>query len=192
METNDIKIVEIFVMVIFTSIGLIGGAIKFIINPYFNAKLETIKKENEIEISKIKGSIDIKIELEKHKLKNTEIYFQKQLEAMKELYKLRTNILPEYRMPDMEWDDACLDIAQEFTEIEEKIENFLVEYFSIISQSIVSNLTIAKNCAAQGKFLNISDLQNYTLADTLWKRVDEATEDLKQHIQQQINNQNSQ
>ena len=188
MPDNEIKLIEIFIMVVITSISFIGGAIKFIINPYFNSRLEKLKKENEIEISKIKGSIDLKIELEKHKSKNTEIYFQKQLEAMKELYKLRSSILPNYRMPEMEWDDACQDIAHDFKEIEEKIENFTIEYFSVISKDIISKLDIAKNCAAEGKFEDPSDLKSYQLADTLWNRIDEATKELKEHVELQTHN----
>ena len=188
MPDNEIKLIEIFIMVVITSISFIGGAIKFIINPYFNSRLEKLKKENEIEISKIKGSIDLKIELEKHKSKNTEIYFQKQLEAMKELYKLGSSILPNYRMPEMEWDDACQDIAHDFKEIEEKIENFTIEYFSVISKDIISKLDIAKNCAAEGKFEDPSDLKSYQLADTLWNRIDEATKELKEHVELQTHN----
>jgi len=151
-------------------------------------KVENIKKENQIELSKLQGNIDIKIELERLKAKNTEIYFQKQLEAMKELYKLRSEILPNYRMPDMDWDDACQDIALDFKEIEEKIENFTIEYFSVLYQDIISKLDIAKNCAAEGKFEEPTDFKSHQLADTLWKNVDEATKNFKQHIEVQIHN----
>ena len=151
-------------------------------------KVENIKKDNQIELSKIQESIDIKIELEKLKSKNTELYFQKQLEATKELYKLRNKILPDYRMPDMDWDDACQDIAHDFKGTEEKIENFTTEYFSVVSQDIISKLDIAKNCAAEGKFEEPSDLKSYQLADTLWKRIDEATKELKQHVELQTHN----
>ena len=44
------------------------------------------------------------------------------------------------------------DSAHDFKEIEEKIENFTIEYFSVISKDIISKLDIAKNCAAEGKF----------------------------------------
>jgi hypothetical protein len=189
MADNEIKLIEIFIMVVITSIGFIGGAIKFIINPYFNSRLEKIKKDNEIEISKVQGTIDIKIELEKLKSKNTEIYFQKQLEAMKELYKLRSKILPNYRMPDMEWDDACSDIAHNFKQIEEDIENYLIEYFSVLQKNIIDKLDSAKNSASEGKFeSDPTDLKCYQLADNLWKRVEEANSELKEHIELQTHN----
>ena len=153
-------------------------------------KVENIKKDNQIELSKIKGSIDIKIELEKLKSKNTELYFQKQLEATKELYKLRSKILPDYRMPEMDWDDACQDIAHNFKEIEENIENYTIEYFSVLSKDIISKLDSAKNSASEGKFEYPSDL-SHQLADSLWKRIDEANSDLKAYIELQIHNKTS-
>lgn len=189
MADNEIKLIQIFIMIVITSIGFIASAIKWIINPYFNSRLEKIKKDNEIEISKVQGTIDIKIELEKLKSKNTEIYFQKQLEAMKELYKLRSKILPNYRMPDMEWDDACNDIAHNFSQIEVDIENYLIEYFSVLQKTIIDKLDNAKNSASEGKFENdSSDIKCYQLADSLWKRVEEANTELKEHIELQTHN----
>jgi hypothetical protein len=151
-------------------------------------KVENIKKDNQIELSKIQESIDIKIELEKLKSKNTELYFQKQLEATKELYKLRSKILPEYRMPDMDWDDACQDIAHNFKEIEEDIENYTIEYFSVLSKDIISKIDAAKNSASEGKFEDPSDLKSHQLADSIWKRIDEANSELKAYVELQIHN----
>lgn len=140
MDANDIKLIELFIMIFLPSIGLISGAIKFFINPYFNSQLEAIKK----------------------------------------LYTLRNNILPKCRMPDMKWNDACLDIAVQFKEIEKQLE-----YFTVIPQSIISNLNNTKNSASEGKFLDPSEMQSYTLADTLWKRTDESTKKLK-HINNKL------
>lgn len=151
-------------------------------------KVENIKKENQIELSKIQGTIDIKIEIERLKSKNTELYFQKQLEAMKELYKLRSKILPNYRMPDMEWDDACQDIANNFKEIEEDIENYTIEYFSVLSNDIINKLDNAKHSAAEGKFKDSNNFKSYQLADSLWKRIDEANSELKSYIELQTHN----
>lgn len=194
MENSTIKLIGIFagagVTIIATTVTAIGGAIKFIINPSINSRLERIKRDNEIEISKVKGTIDIKIELERLKSKNTEIYFQKQLEAMKELYKLRSKILPNHSMPDMEWSDALSDIALNFEQTEKDIEDYLIEYFSVLDENIIDKLDSAKYSAAEGKFdsSDPTDLKCSQLADTLWKQVEKATSELKKHIELQTHN----
>jgi len=151
-------------------------------------KVENIKKENQIELSKIQGTIDIKIELERLKSKNTELYFQKQLEAAKKLYKLRSKILPNYRMPNMDWDDACKDIAHSFEEIEENIESYTIEYFSVLSNDIINKLNSAKQNAAIGKFEDPESSESSELADSVWKKIDEANSELKSYIELQTHN----
>ena len=62
------------------------------------------------------------------------------------------------------------------------------KYFSVLEQDIVSKIDIAKNSAAEGKFEDPSDLKSYQHADNLWRRIDEATKELKSHVEQQTHN----
>lgn len=82
-------------------------------------------------------------------------------------------------MPNMEWDDACQDIAHNFYKIEKSIESYINEHYSVLPEEIVSKINSAKNSNAEGKFEEPEDLKSYQLADNLWKRIDEAINELK-------------
>lgn len=180
--------VKLFGILITSVIAIIGGVVGWFGKIYLDSRIEKLKKSHALDIANIQGQISADIELQKTRLKNSEIFFQQQLTALKELNKLRQEILPDYRMPDMEWDDACQDIAYNFYKIEKSIESYINEYYSVLPEEIVSKINSAKNSSAEGKFEEPEDLKSYQLADNLWKRIDEATNELKKYVEAQMHN----
>jgi hypothetical protein len=62
------------------------------------------------------------------RLKNSEFLFQKELEAVSQFMALRRRIMPSYRFPEMEWDDACEDFAGGFERAEKEIREFISKH----------------------------------------------------------------
>lgn len=149
-------------------------------------KIENIKLNNEIELSKIKGHIEIKIELEKLKSKNTEFYFQKQFDAMKEFYKLKTLIIPNHYQAEMDKTKFHQNIINNFISIEEEITNYSIRYFSVLPEYIINKIDSAKNNVNRGIDKDPKDLETEKLVRLLIKEINEANSELKAYIELQI------
>ena len=76
----------------------------------------------------------------KYLLKNTEQLFACQLEALTSLRKILRKIVPKRSHPDMNWYDACDQIARSFQDHAEKIDDFICEYAAILPHNIIDSL----------------------------------------------------
>lgn len=186
MSNEEVKLLGILITTIIT---IISGIVGWFGKMYLDSRIEKLKKSHALDIANLQGQISADIELQKTKLKNSEFFFQQQLHALKDLNKLRQEILPAYRMPDMDWDDACQDIAHNFYKIEKSIETYINEYYSFLPEEIVSKINFAKNSSAEGKFEEPEDLKSNQLANDLWNRINEATNELKKYVEAQTYNQ---
>jgi len=92
------------------------------------ADVEKVKSFYEEGRIKLEKELDSTIEIMKSKLKTTEIYFKKQLEALEEFSKIFRKIFPKYDSPFKEWEDACFEIIYKLNDIETLLNKFLDKY----------------------------------------------------------------
>jgi len=99
------------------------------------------------------GSI-YKKKLEEHKflLKNSEKIFEYKLNASKALYKILHDILPKRNNPEMEWSEACEEIASSFSAHEKALDEFLCNYQSTLSDEILERVKRAVSACSDGGF----------------------------------------
>lgn len=145
----------------------------------FLGKKYVDKRLNE-EKSSLDNLLNQKLEIQKQKLKNSEFIFHKQYEASQELYLLRCSLLPEYRTPDMDWEDAIEFVAENLGDSAKKLKDFIGKYFTVLSPKIVELLHRALNAAEEGQYY--SDKQAFMAASTMYKSVEECSSLLKSEV----------
>lgn len=117
----------------------------FISNYFANSSLEKRKSELGRETERLKGELAQEAETHKLALKKQELIFNKEVEAASAFIKIHREITPKYSHPDMDWDDACEQVASEFGKTEIKLEKFIVEHGAIVipeARKMISDLKI--------------------------------------------------
>jgi hypothetical protein len=152
----------------------------------------------------IKESISsvYKKQLEDHKflLKNSEIVFKYKLDSSKSLYTILHSILPKKSYPDMDWDEACEEIASSFSKHEKALDKFLCDYQSTLSSQVLTRVKKAISACSDGQFefywdSSISDAvctgtarEN---ANELYKALSEAVELIRKEVHEMISVKNT-
>jgi ribosomal 50S subunit-associated protein YjgA (DUF615 family) len=85
-------------------------------------------------------------------LKRQELIYQRELEAGDALMKVWRASYPQYRFPDMTWDDACEDVAGNLGSLEKALEDFLESHSVAISGTVRDLIEAARSEAATEKF----------------------------------------
>jgi len=103
---------------------------------------------------KYRNSIEAKLsqyfEIHKQKIKNSEFFFQKQFEASQALYKIKSEMMPPYRHPDMDWHEAIQEMAGNLGKTHNSIREFLKSYFTVLSPEVLEKLESAASNADEG------------------------------------------
>lgn len=105
-------------------------------------------------VEKLKQEIQQEIESYKTKLKKSEFLFQKEFEAATEFISIRRELMPKYRMPDMDWDDACEDFCQIFDKASERLEDYLGTHGAALKAPVLAQLSVAISQCQEGQFEN--------------------------------------
>ncbi len=136
MSTTEI------IMAVLSTAGFTAAGTVWVLKTF----LETALKESI-------GSV-YKKQLEDHKflLKNSEKVFQFKLDASKSLYRIFHEMLPKRSHPDMDWDEACEEIAASFSRHEDKLDDFLCEYQSTLSPEILERVRNSISACSDGRF----------------------------------------
>jgi hypothetical protein len=140
---------------IFAFLG--GGAmatavLAFFANFFVNKVIERQKGALNKELERLKAELSKEIESHKLSLKKQELIFNKELDAAGDFMKLHRQIRPSYSHPDMDWDDACADVANRFEKIESDLNSFLVKHGAIITTSARKLLDVCIGLASGTKF----------------------------------------
>ena len=127
-------------------------------------------------------------ELHKLTLKRQELIYQRELEAGDAFMKVWRTVYPQYRFPDMDWHDACEDVASLLGSVENVLEEYLEKHTVAISQQGRELLERARSEAASEKFFqdgpdasppkNAVDAAGQVL-DALRKARDQLLDDLR-------------
>ena len=108
-------------------------------------------------VERLKHEIQQEIESYRTRLKKSEFLFQKEFEATSRFMSLRRDLLPDYRSPEMDWHDACLDFANNVDTVEERLEQYMATYGAALKDPVLERLTHAITQAGWGKFENPQD-----------------------------------
>ena len=140
---------------IFASIGpvflvktLLKSGIEEAIKLNFAHHLEDYKSQISRELEKLKTS-----------LKNAETLFSRQLEALTKLRRIFRRLVPKKRTPDMDWYEACEEMAYSLSQHADDLDEFLCCYEAVLPNDVLKNLDKAVSLATDGTFQFDQNLQ---------------------------------
>lgn len=119
--------------------------------------IETLRSNYQKEIELLKNTFVQETESYKIKLKKSEFIFQKQFEALSDLITINRNLLGIYNFPDMEWEDACDEIVNQFQDIEKNLLTFLSKHGAVLPKDVNDLVISCKNISGSNKFESNTD-----------------------------------
>lgn len=132
------------------------------------------------------------IELESHKnqLKYDTLFFEHLYDASNDLYKITQQVILKKRYPEMDWEEACEDMALNFEQNEEKLDQFLQKYYTALPPEIVESINRCISNCSEGKF-EVIDLavsrQGRKFAGEVYEILDKTCIKLKSHVDEKRN-----
>lgn len=128
------------------------AVLAFFANFFVNKEIERQKATLNRELERLKAELSKETETHKLSLKKHELIFNKELDAAGDFMKLHRQIRPTYSHPDMDWSDACADVAHRLDKIETNLETFLVKHGAVITTSAREQLNHCIVLASHNKF----------------------------------------
>ena len=181
MEMNLSELSTIVTAVIFSLGG--GGAIVLGLSSWIG------KMFADRYLERAKHEIQQEIESYKTKLKKSEFLFQREFEAASQFISLHHGLLPRYRFPEMEREDACRDFACDFDRIEKKLEQYRATHGAALQQDALDPLSKAIDLVASGKFQvrRVDEMpevldEGIDLADEAMKELEEVEKELRKVV----------
>ena len=139
-------------------------------------------------IQNAKTRLDAEMESYKIKLKKSEFIFQKEFEAASELVALIRGFLPTYKHPQMDWHEACDEIAHDFNKIELRLDDYLSKHGAVLKENVVDLISVCIAIAAENKFaitsLEVPEVAN-DAANNLYNKLQEAERIALQQVHSQ-------
>ena len=146
------------------------------------------KAEYAKELESLRNRLTHDIESYKIKLKKSEFIFQKEFEAASEFVAMLRSFLPSYRHPDMCWNEACDEIAQDFEKIETALGAYLSKHGAVLQDEIKEIIGCCIGIAGENQFkvtsLGVTGEANKA-ADKLYKKLQVAEKYLLKQVHSQ-------
>ena len=140
-------------------LGSLGGASAIIFGfsswlgkVWANRLMTKEKAEYAQDLESLRTRLTQETESYKIKLKKSEFLFQKEYEAASEFIALKWSFLPTYTHPNMEWYEACDEIAHNFEKIENSLNAFSSRHGAILKDEVQSCIGNAICLAGENKF----------------------------------------
>lgn len=111
---------------------------------------EAAKFSNDLE--KLRSELTKDSESYKLKLRKSEILFNLELNAASALVMLHADFSPGHTRPQMEWEDACDDVALNFAHIERMLGIFVANHGAVLSSDVLQLVETCLGLAAVNKF----------------------------------------
>ena len=131
-----------------------GGVAAWVSNHLSSRWLQTHKGALDRELETHRSALAKETEDHKLKLKRQEMLFQRELEAADAFMALWRKVWPQYSHPEMEWLDACEDVAVRLGSIEQLLEDYLERHSVAISSEMRDVIDEAKTASATEKFFD--------------------------------------
>ena len=104
------------------------------------------------DLEEFKKELQNSTEKYKVKLKKSEFIFSKQFEATSTLVAIYRDVSPRFIYPDMDYYDACDQIALNFENIERKLHMFLYIHGAVLSEEVKDLICLCIGLAGEYKF----------------------------------------
>lgn len=135
-----------------------------------------LKAKTDTEIERLKSEISKNLESYKIQLKKSEVFFIRELDAASAFTSLFHSITPAYSNPSMGWYEACDAIAEDFSKIEARLDDFMTKHGAMLNEAERTILADAGSSAGIGKFYvsdgNVSSESNQLANDVFEKLKD--------------------
>lgn len=129
----------------------IGGA--FLVQTLVKSGIEeAIKLNFARHLEDYKSQLSREVERLKVSLKNSETFFSRQLEALTKLRRIFRRLVPKKRTPDMDWHEACEEMAHSFSLHADDLDEFLCAYGAVLPNEVLKKIESAISLATDGTF----------------------------------------
>jgi hypothetical protein len=93
-------------------------------------------------------------EAERHKirLKKSELIFAREFEAASALVAMNRDISPKFLMPDMDYYDACDQVASDFEKIEGQLHSYVRTHGAVLPDGVKRLISLCMGIAGEHKF----------------------------------------
>ncbi len=127
------------------------------------------------------------LDLESHKnqLKYDTLFFEHLYSASNDLYKITQSVIPKRHYPEMDWEEACEEMACYFVQTEEKLDHFLQKYFTALPPAVVEKINNCISTCSEGKFEvngEVVSSRGRKYAGELFETLDKTSIELKSHV----------
>lgn len=143
-------------LVILTSLGgggfIVGGLARYIGNIWAERIAEKLRSENAKDLERVRSDFFRELESYRTKLRKSELIFEKEVDAVSAFVAMFYDIHPEHASPDMDFSEACDEIAMSFGSIEKKLKQYLIRYGAILIDDQRDLLKKSISTATAGKF----------------------------------------
>ena len=178
-----------------TIIGTIGGAglIIFGLSSWLgkvwaSRLMQKEATEHSRDLERLRTDLMRDTETHKVKLKKSEVFFAKELDATSAFIALFRGILPRHHLPDMDWHDACDSIAGNFAKIEISLDQFLADHGAAVPDEVVALIVDCIGIAGDYKFEidgpEVTKSAN-SAADRLYENLKTAESTMLEHVRDQ-------
>ena len=168
------------VITILSSIGgttvILGGLFGWLGKRHLDKILEVERSENKEKLALLQSEISKEVEHHKSKLKLNEKFLENQLEASFKLYKIMKDMVPEKNYPEMDWYEACDEIACNFESLQKQLAEFLENHYTTLPPDIYETLQSTEYLCSDGKL----EIDGPDVPEFLNKKADEAFENIKE------------
>jgi hypothetical protein len=155
------EVVEIAAVTL-TALGggaaIIFGFSSWLGKVWANRLMEKEKSNYAKELEDIKNKLTQDTESYKIKLKKSEFIFEKEYEAANDFIQLLNELTPSYSQPNMDWEDACVELAQSAGSIEAKVDSFTTKHGVVLNTEVSELLSQATNIVSGIKFEDPQDV----------------------------------
>ncbi|KIO48755.1 hypothetical protein [Nitrosospira sp. NpAV] len=113
---------------------------------------EKLRAANAHDLERTKAALLHEVESHKIRLKKSEFLFQKEFEAASSFSAVFRSLHPGFNHPNMDWYEACDEIAQRLGSIEKKLEHYFSAFSAVLTEEERNILSDAISDAGYWKF----------------------------------------
>ncbi|GEM_PF-3351143 len=157
MELGDFIEVGLKAVAALGEVGVVAAAVAKTVSNH-NSKKWLQNNQGELSTALETHRAELAKETEAHKLtlKRQELMFARELEAADAFMGLWRKVWPQFSRPDMDWHEACADVAERLGTVERLLEDYLEQHSVAISVSAREVVEQAQSEAASEKFFDNS------------------------------------
>lgn len=136
-------------------VAVVAGGVSAWVSNYLSSRwLQRHKGLLDRELETHRATLAKEAEAHKLTLKRQELMFARELEAADAFMGVWRKIWPQYSRPDMDWHEACEDVAEQLGTIEVLLEDYLEHHSAAISAGVREAIEDARSEAGSEKFFD--------------------------------------